>query len=75
MRDADHATALPLVELAKETFRRLLRRDHRVWSARYNLERALQIAPDSDAPVPATHSMPERSPRAVGIIRSEMELP
>lgn len=75
MQDADHDTALPLVEMAKETYRRLLRRDHRVRPARYNLERALQLAPDPEPPTPAAHSMPERSPRALGIVRSEVELP
>lgn len=75
MRDEDHASALPLLEMAKENYRRLLRRDHRVQPARYNLERALQLAPDPEPPAPAEHRMPERSPRALGVVRSEAELP
>ena len=40
--------ALPLVELAKETYREVLRIDPDVWDARFNLERALRIAPEGD---------------------------
>jgi mxaK protein len=41
--------ALPLVELAKETYREVLRLDPELWDARFNLERALRIAPEGDA--------------------------
>ncbi len=37
---------LPLVELAKRTYRDLLREDPAHWDARYNLERALRLAPE-----------------------------
>jgi mxaK protein len=43
-KDAD--LALPLIELAKESYRELLRLDSRHWDAKYNLERALQLSPD-----------------------------
>ncbi|GAB3654779.1 MxaK protein [Ramlibacter alkalitolerans] len=44
-----HASdALPLVELAKQSFRDALRDDPADWDARYNLERALGIAPEVD---------------------------
>jgi mxaK protein len=38
--------ALPLVELAKQSYRAALRRDPQSWDARYNLERALWLAPE-----------------------------
>jgi len=43
-KDADRA--LPLIELAKSSYRELLRIDDQHWNGRYNLERALQLSPD-----------------------------
>lgn len=40
--------ALALVELAKEHYREVLRRDPDDWPARYNLERAQRLVPDPD---------------------------
>lgn len=40
------AQALPLIELAKEQYRELLRQDPQHWDARYNLERAQRLQPD-----------------------------
>jgi mxaK protein len=37
---------LPLLELAKQSYRAVLRRDPASWDARYNLERALWLAPE-----------------------------
>jgi mxaK protein len=39
---------LPLVELAKQSYRDVLRDDPDDWDARYNLERALQLAPEAE---------------------------
>jgi mxaK protein len=38
--------SLPLIELAKQSYRDLLREDPGDWDARYNLERALRLAPE-----------------------------
>jgi mxaK protein len=40
--------AIPLVELAKETLREILRHDPQHWEARYNLERAQRLLPEAD---------------------------
>jgi mxaK protein len=39
-------SALPLVEFAKQSYRDLLRENPADWDARYNLERALWLAPE-----------------------------
>jgi mxaK protein len=39
-------SALPLIELAKQSYRDLLRENPANWDARYNLERALWLAPE-----------------------------
>jgi mxaK protein len=44
---ADQALeSLPLIELAKQSYRDLLREDPGDWDAKYNLERALWLAPE-----------------------------
>ena len=43
------ARALPLIELAKQNYRAVLRRDPQNWDARYNLERALWLAPEVES--------------------------
>jgi len=45
---ADPSRALTLVELAKQSYRELLRDHSDDWDARYNLERALRVAPDPE---------------------------
>jgi mxaK protein len=40
--------AIPLLELAKEGYREVLRHDPGQWDARYNLERAQRLLPDPD---------------------------
>jgi mxaK protein len=39
---------LPLIELAKQSYRNALRRDPDRWDVRYNLDRALWLAPELD---------------------------
>jgi mxaK protein len=56
---ADASTpAMPMVELAKQRYRDLLRVDPDDWDARYNLERALRLAPEEQAPQAAEDSVP-----------------
>jgi mxaK protein len=48
----DPTQSLPLIELAKQSYRDVLRSQPSDWDARYNLERALQLAPEvEDEPV------------------------
>jgi mxaK protein len=46
---AQEAGALPLFELGKQRLRDLLRATPDDWDARYNLERALRLAPEDEA--------------------------
>ena len=52
MRDTDNpaavAQSMPLLELAKIGYRDVLRDEPMHWDARYNLERALRLAPEAD---------------------------
>ena len=45
---ASDPQTIPLVELAKEGYRNLLRQDPADWDARYNLDRALRLMPEPD---------------------------
>ena len=56
---------LPLAELAKEAYRELLRRRPDHWDARYNLERALLLAPDPGPEEDTGFTAPERGPQAL----------
>jgi mxaK protein len=73
LRDSDAAgQALPLIELAKQGYREVLRADPGQWDARYNYERAQRAQPDPDemdAPIGEPRAQSERSPtttRGVG---------
>ncbi len=46
-RETDEDLALPLIELAKGSYRDALSIEPELWDARYNLERALQWLPDT----------------------------
>jgi mxaK protein len=45
---AESSAFLTVVELAKASYRELLREDSTDWDARYNLEKALRLAPDPE---------------------------
>jgi len=53
-------TAIPLIELAKEFYRDVLRVDPQHWEARYNLERAQRLLADPDE-VEAEPAGPQRN--------------
>lgn len=67
--------ALPLIELAKEYYRELLRRDSRDWSAKYNLELALRVAPETELEEVQEERNPEHNPRAAAGIQVRKPLP
>jgi len=67
------ARSLPLIELAKQSYRDLLRIDPGDWDARYNLERALQLAPEIEER--AANEPPEPPQRAFSTAPGRTELP
>ncbi|MCB1906393.1 MAG: hypothetical protein KDH15_03400 [Rhodocyclaceae bacterium] len=60
--------ALPYLELAKQSYRDLLRMDPYDWDARYNLERALWLAPEEER-VMMDAAAPLSSERAITTMR------
>jgi len=73
---ADEAQSLPLTELAKQSYRDLLRRDPTDWDARYNLERALRLAPEEDADASEDTAPPDpRQHERSTIADPRMDLP
>ena len=72
-RDAEQV--FPLIELAKASYRRVLKIDSQYFKAKYNLERALQILPDADEKQDITVKGFERLVRAVVSAANEDELP
>lgn len=67
------ARSLPLIELAKQSYRDLLRIDPSDWDARYNLERALRLAPEIEES--AANEPPEPPQRAFSTAPGRTELP
>ena len=61
--------ALPLIELAKEIYREVLRTDPGFWDARYNLERAQRLLPDPDDEDQAPPDAPRAAERAATTMR------
>jgi mxaK protein len=73
---ADEAQSLPLTELAKQSYRDLLRRSPGDWDARYNLERSLRLAPeDEDASDEDTGPPDPREHERSTIADPRMDLP
>ncbi|HEX3139959.1 MAG TPA: MxaK protein [Rhizobacter sp.] len=66
---AQPGQALPLIELAKETYREVLRNDPGFWDARYNLERAQRLLPDPDEAEAAPPGSPRGAERAATTMR------
>ena len=67
--------AVPLMELAKRNYRELLYADSADWDAKYNLERALRLAPDALGEARPEPVMPQRSQEAAGAVSVHRELP
>ncbi len=61
--------AIALVELAKQLLRALLRVDPNDWDARYNLERAQRLQPDTDVEDEAAADGARRAERAATTMR------
>lgn len=61
--------AVPLIELAKETYREILRNDPRHWPARYNLERAQRLLPDPEDLDGGPLEVPRNAERAATTMR------
>lgn len=62
--------AIALLELAKESYRELLRRDPGHWDARYNLERAQRLLPDPEAADDPAADAPRERERAATTMRA-----
>lgn len=66
---AQPGQAIPLIELAKEIYREVLRHDPGFWDARYNLERAQRLLPDPDEAETAPPDGKRDAERAVTTMR------
>jgi mxaK protein len=67
---------LPLIELAKQSYRDELRSYPGDWDARYNLERALWLSPEYDDPMLQRSQTPVRSEHAVSTLQgAKIDLP
>lgn len=71
----DDDLGIALVELAKENYRDLLRKNSGDWSAKYNLELAVLLFPEPPELDPTEQGMPERSTRATASAPLHKELP
>ena len=70
------ADATPLVELAKQSYRDLLRDEPGDWDARYNLERALRLAPEVDEQPAEELSNPPTRERSISTLQgARIDLP
>jgi len=68
--------ALPLIELAKQSYRDELRSNPGDWDARYNLERALWLSPEYDDPLLQRNQAPVHAEHATSTVQgAKIELP
>jgi mxaK protein len=73
---AEAQRALPLIELAKQSYRDDLRSNPADWDARYNLERALWLSPEYDDPILQRNQAPVHSEHAMSTLQgAKMDLP
>jgi mxaK protein len=73
LTDEEHS--LPFIELAKQSYRDELRRDPGDWDARYNLERALRLAPEEDEEFEDTGPPAPKEQERSTIADPRMDLP
>ena len=73
--EEDEDLVIPLIELAKENYRELLRRNSQHWDAKFNLELALVLLPDLEKQSVDDYFMPEHSPRSHTVAPAHKELP
>ena len=67
---------MPLIELAKQSYRDALRSNPADWDARYNLERALWLSPEYDDPMLERNQTPVRSEHAMSTLQgAKIDLP
>jgi mxaK protein len=67
---------LPLIELAKQSYRDVLHSNPADWDARYNLERALWLSPEFDDPVLERNQAPVHSEHAMSTLQgARIDLP
>ncbi len=72
----DPTQSLPLIELAKQSYRDVLRAQPADWDARYNLERALQLAPElDDTPVDEAETQEAEEHVSSTVQGARMDLP
>lgn len=74
LADGEAYRSLALVELAKRNYRILLRESPADWDARYNLERALWLAPESEQEF-VDEEPPEREQSVSTLQGARMDLP
>jgi mxaK protein len=68
--------SLPLIELAKQSYRDELRSNPADWDARYNLERALWLSPEYDDPILQRNQAPVHSEHAMSTLQgAKIDLP
>lgn len=67
--------SLPLIELAKQRYRDVLRDEPAHWDARYNLSRALQLAPEIEQELEEEEDPPEREQSVSTLQGARIDLP
>jgi mxaK protein len=67
--------SLPLIELAKQRYRDVLRNEPAHWDARYNLSRALQLAPELEQELEEKEEPPEREQSTSTLQGARIDLP
>lgn len=67
--------SLPLIELAKQRYRDVLRDEPMHWDARYNLSRALQLAPEIEQELEEKEDPPEKEQSVSTLQGARIDLP